>query len=150
MGCNCNRKKPDVSLNVLSQQDIAASCQLCPKSKKDENGNAIICSISKKQIVTLAREPKPKCPIGTFFAEKQEIRWLGIDWLGIPYIQRFKLTWMLKRRPVGLSGCGCIKSLKEKSTNKTFEGFTDALSEGLEALLLRFGDFSKDYKSIFN
>ena len=51
--------------------------------------------------------------VKTSYADRRGVvRWLGVDWYGVPYPLRV-VAWILWRiRPRDLPGCGCVVALK--------------------------------------
>ena len=135
MTCGCN--KP-VEHNAANK---AAMCQTCPKSIK-HGGSAVTCSVNGKSVTQYAHAFED-CSLGRFKATG-EIRWCGVDWLGTPEPLRWVLTWQLGRNPRNLTGCGCIKAVKESWLGP----WLDSWFEGITLLRNRFGGFVSELRAI--
>lgn len=46
------------------------------------------------------------------------VRWLGVEWYGVPYPLRIVLRILWRIPPRRLPGCGCIKPLKDLLTRR--------------------------------
>ena len=115
-------------------------CQTCPHAVK-EQGSAIQCTINGSAVTTIAMTTG-SCPAGRFDGTK--VRWMGVEWLGVPEPLRWPLTWQLKRLPRNLDGCGCIKAVKESRLGPWVEPWF----EGLTLLRNRFGEFLTEFQAI--
>ena len=115
-------------------------CQTCPLSAKNDHGSAVSCTVNGKGIIEMAALLNAPCPMARF-GDKNHTRWLGMTWIGVPEPLRWKLVWLLKRQPVGLDGCGCIRSVKESQ----FGPYLEPLLEGISLLRARFASALADF-----
>ena len=153
MGCGC-QSKSFRSLPITSQLPTearpqlsnaptsrAAMCQTCPNAQRNKLGGATRCKIDGKSIVYLTTRENV-CPIGRHPDAAGRVRWLGVEWLGVPEPLRWLLTWQLKREPRNLDGCGCIKAVKESRIGPWVEPWF----EGIALLRKRFGEFLTEFQ----
>lgn len=127
MTCGCTTPPTSASTR-------AAMCQTCPHAVM-ERGSATQCTINGMPVVTIAMSTTP-CPVGRFD------RWMGVEWVGVPEPLRWVLAWQLKREPRGLTGCGCIKVVKESRLGPWVETWF----EGISLLRKRFGEFLTEFQ----
>ena len=102
--CGCK----DTPADVLTK---AARCHLCVYAEHLPdalNDGAVRCTVNGEAVVGLR-----VCPIGNF-DEGPYVRWIGLNWIGLPWPMRAFL-WLAKRTHPAIgswSGCGCILRLK--------------------------------------
>jgi hypothetical protein len=126
---------------VTSQQSAAAAmCLVCPSARRVRG--VLMCNAS--QANTLLHIRGKPCPEHRHPSPAGVVRWLGIDWYGVPYPVRLWLAHAPKAarrvvtllagspwhdrlaalarqqplsKPSALPGCGCIKRLKDAWIN---------------------------------
>lgn len=109
MTCGCGPSQDfaqcQIGFTSPMLQSRAAMCVACPH--RDGNG----CGIG--YIACTVQIAEGRCPAKRFPNGKMLVRWLGVNWRGVPMPLRWKLAWMLRKNPMRkkLPGCGCIDRL---------------------------------------
>ena len=116
-------------------------CQTCPRSIK-HRGSAVECTVLGQPLSKIVYSTDG-CPLSRFDTTNQ-IRWAGVQWIGVPEPIRWRLTWQLGRVPRNLSGCGCIKAVKGSMLGPWLESWF----EGITLLRNRFGEFLTEFHAI--
>jgi len=146
MGCNCKRKSAEPTPEgLLSQAERAAICQTCPFSAKNKEGSAVKCTVNNTMVAAIATDRNMECPKGRFSNVNNETKAYGLTWLGVSIIDRFRLLWLLKRKPEGFVNCGCSKWLKNSRFGVLYNELIEETSEGLYD---RFESFVQSVKEI--
>lgn len=109
---------------------------------RDGYGSAVECKHAGLQVLHIAVGGVP-CPLGRF-DQAGVVRWMGVEWVGVPEPLRWVLTWQLKRVPRNLEGCGCIKAIKQSKIGPWVETWF----EGVTLLRNRFGGFLTEFQAI--
>lgn len=117
MTCGCGGESGTKTTTPPERaRDHAAMCEICPYAQRGEGismaRTAVWCRIAQDPV--LVRITLEQCPARTF-AEDGIVRWLGIEWYGVPMPVRWWLRLTHPKRPKirGFSGCGCVKVLKD-------------------------------------
>jgi hypothetical protein len=137
MGCRC--RTPQAADLTASR---AAMCQTCRHAKRAATGSAVACTINGREVIALAHEPD-SCPAARHPDGEGRVRWLGLDWLGVPEPLRWRLVWALGREPRGLVGCGCLASQKASWAGPWLEPWL----EGLQTLRSRLAALMDDWRA---
>lgn len=84
-------------------------------------------------------------PVRDYADDKLIVRWLGIQWIGVPMPLRWWL-WLRWENLPKMPGCGCIRWLKEKTQGRTRQapGPRKATRARTQSLLPRVG---QDFRS---
>ena len=135
MGCRC--RTPQAADLTASR---AAMCQTCRHAKRSEKGSAVACTINGREVIALAHEPE-SCPAARHPDGDGRVRWLGLEWLGVPEPLRWRLVLALGREPRGLVGCGCVAALKASAVGPILEPWM----EGIGLLRRRLADALADW-----
>lgn len=135
MGCRC--RTPQAADLTASR---AAMCQTCRHAKRSATGSAVACTINGREVIALAHEPE-SCPTARHPDGDGRVRWLGLEWLGVPEPLRWRLVWALGREPRGLVGCGCVAALKASAVGPILEPWLD----GIGLLRRRLADALADW-----
>lgn len=111
--CSCDANK------AYRRATNAAMCHLCPRGVRrpvpDLPGVREVyrCSIGGQLPTT---KSIGECPIGRHSNKAMVVRWLGIDWWGVPCPLRIRM-WAVtlgQKKPWHLPGCGCSVWLKSR------------------------------------
>lgn len=103
MTCRCT--------STVDLRSRAAMCHTCIYAEHAPNafvGGAISCTIEGGKLLE-------KCPKGKFGESAGVVKWLGLEWYGVPYPIRLAL-WICHPKhpkPSGFTGCGCLKVVKD-------------------------------------
>jgi hypothetical protein len=135
MGCRC--RTPQAADLTASR---AAMCQTCRHAKRSATGSAVACTINGREVIALAHEPE-SCPAARHPDGEGRVRWIGLEWLGVPEPLRWRLVWALGREPRGLVGCGCVAALKASAVGPILEPWLD----GIGLLRRRLADALADW-----
>ena len=135
MGCRC--RTPQAADLTASR---AAMCQTCRHAKRAATGSAVACTINGREVIALAHEPE-SCPAARHPDGEGRVRWIGLEWLGVPEPLRWRLVWALGREPRGLVGCGCVAALKASAVGPILEPWLD----GIGLLRRRLADALADW-----
>lgn len=135
MGCRC--RTPQAADLTASR---AAMCQTCRHAKRAATGSAVACTINGREVIALAHEPE-SCPAARHPDGEGRVRWIGLEWLGVPEPLRWRLVLALGREPRGLVGCGCVAALKASAVGPILEPWM----EGVGLLRRRLADALADW-----
>lgn len=107
MACGCSSPPTDSG----ETRTKAARCHLCVYAEHLPdalNDGAVSCTVNGKAVVGLR-----VCPIG-YFDEGPYVRWLGLQWIGLPAPLRWFLFLFKRSHPMPsmFDGCGCLRWLK--------------------------------------
>ena len=116
MGCECG--EPVVQIAPSQRRSRAVMCDCCKHS------DGLQCRKSGFGALVIVSAPKAICPIRRHPNENGVVRWLGIEWYGVPA----PIRWRVKKHLSGtLGGCGCIRRLKDlwvRITRNLYRGTT--------------------------
>lgn len=99
---------------IMSQQATqAVMCELCRKAERDEEGDAVGCTVNGLPIVCIVSRPGA-CPRGRGPDERGRVRWMGLTWRGVPEPLRWR-WWFRIGRDASCGGCGCVISWRWKA-----------------------------------
>ena len=135
MGCRC--RTPQAADLTASR---AAMCQTCRHAKRAATGSAVACTINGREVIALAHEPA-SCPTARHPDGEGRVRWLGLEWLGVPEPLRWRLVLALGREPRGLVGCGCVAAIKASAVGPILEPWL----EGIGLLRRRMAEALADW-----
>lgn len=118
-------------------------CQTCPHADFNRSGSATTCTVNGHRVLSLALSTRFECPVGRYRTDGS-VWWRGVEWIGTPEPLRWLLVWKLGREPNNLSGCGCIRAVKESWAGKYLEPWV----EGVSLLRARFAGLLTDARII--
>jgi len=118
-------------------------CQTCPKAIRSARGSAIACTLNGKAVESIVTMGHP-CPLGRHPDADGRVRWLGLEWLGVPEPLRWRLVWALGREPRGLVGCGCVAAIKGSAVGPILEPWM----EGVGLLRRRLVEALADWRQV--
>ena len=139
MTCGCSTNPAPTHGQPMAAK--AAMCQTCPHADRNARGDARGCGLLRLGIVDVTTS-LTACPIGRHPDANGRIRWLGVEWLGVPEPIRWRLVWALGREPLGLAGCGCLARLKASRAGPWLEPWL----EGIQTLRTRLAGFMADWR----
>jgi len=139
MGCGCRQRPLAETASLPASR--AAMCQTCRHAERNSDGGATACTLVQLTIAHVVQSPDV-CPIGRHPDAAGRVRWLGLEWLGVPEPIRWRLVWALGREPRGLTGCGCLAAVKASRAGPWLEPWL----EGVQSLRTRLAGFMADWR----
>lgn len=133
-GCSCKRpvsarwpkrtRKPSPGCCKVSDVDRTALmvCMTCPHARASGFHACTISGLPVAQKVCdgsiVATAMRRNCPLGLTPDARGRVRWLDLEWMGVPFPRRLLLAWPLRlwwgtpRLKRELEGCGCHREPK--------------------------------------
>lgn len=102
-------------LRPVALRERAAVCATCIWAER-EGGYTVGCTIGGRPLRDYMTTTA--CPIGKHGPRLKYIRWLWVQWYGLPYPLRL-LLWAVHEKhpkPWEWPACGCIRWLKDRYT----------------------------------
>lgn len=111
MGCNtCMNARPDAAEIRRARSIICHWCIYAEHDTGPWDGTAVTCTVDGLSVETHCTSCRPSCPVGKHPDLNGMVRFMGIEWYGVPAFLRWLLVFKLTGN---VPGCGCVRVLKD-------------------------------------